>query len=103
MKLQVKWFTLALVITGVIPSIILFTWCALNGFGEDLVRMFESIHPAGGFSAIPNSGLERPMRLVAALINTLYSMADLLIAGVAFSSLYNFFLSRGIQDNHDDQ
>jgi hypothetical protein len=94
MKLHVKWFTLSMVLTGLVPSLILFSWCAVNGFGTDLIRIFESVHPAGGFSVIPASGSTPASRIIAVVINSLYSAADFFIAGILFSSLYNFFTER---------
>jgi hypothetical protein len=94
MKLHVKWFTLSLVLTGLIPSLILFSWCAVNGFGTELVRVFESIHPAGGFSVIPSAGSTPVSRVIAVVINSLYCAVDFFIAGILFSSFYNFFLER---------
>ncbi len=101
MKLQVKWFTLSLVLAGLIPSVILFAWCAVNGFGTEVVRLFESIHPAGGFSVIPSAGSTALSRIIAVVINSLYSAVDFFIAGILFSSLYNFFTERFSPANND--
>jgi hypothetical protein len=101
MKLNNKWFTITLIIVGTVPALILFIWCGLNGFGTELVRVFESIHPAGGFSAIPTADTTFLTRLPAVVINTLYAGADLFITGIAFSTLYNFFVERSGTKGHE--
>lgn len=94
MKLNVKWFSIASLIMGTIPLLALFIWCAINGFGAQLVGLFESIHPSGGFSIIENIDKELSTRIIGILINTLYAAIDSFILGFGFSSLYNLFISK---------
>ncbi len=94
MKLSIKWFSVTALIIGTIPAAILFTWCALNGFGAEIVRIFESVYPSGGFSILEN--MDKPVvnRLPGIAINICYAAVDSFIAGFAFSSLYNLFVSK---------
>jgi hypothetical protein len=96
MKLNIKWFSITTLIIGTIPLFILFIWCSINQFGAEIVSLFESIHPSGGFSIIGNSGeLETFIsRIPGIIINTVYAAIDFLILGSAFSSLYNFLVGR---------
>ena len=77
-----------------IPSMIIFIWCSINGFGADAVKLFESIHPSGGLSIIENMDKSTSFKLLGALIDTFYSAIDSFIAGFAFSGLYNLFISK---------
>lgn len=93
MKLNIKWFSITALIVGTVPLLILFIWCSINNFGLEMVRIFESIHPNGGLSIVEN--IENPItaRIPGVIINTIYAALDSLIAGFAFSALYNFFIS----------
>ncbi len=90
MKLNVISFSLSTLIVGTIPLAILFIWCALNGFGLEFVRIFESIHPSGGLSIIENMSKGFSARIFGIFINIFYVAADTFIAGFALSSIYNF-------------
>jgi hypothetical protein len=70
----------------------LFIWCFFNGFGAEVVQLFESIHPSG-FSILSGE-LSTGGRLLAVGINTLYVIVDSFILGAAFSGLYNFLITR---------
>ncbi len=94
MKLNTKWFTLTALIIGTTPLLILFLWCAINGFGLEAVRLFESIHPSGGLSIIDAMNGSFVSRIPGIIINTLYAAADSMIAGFGFSTIYNFFIER---------
>lgn len=93
MKLHIKSFSITALIIGTIPLLILFTWCSINGFGIELVRLFESIHPSGGLSIFNNMDKSLLDRLPGIIINTAYAALDSFIFGITFSSLYNFFIS----------
>lgn len=94
MKLNIIYFSITTLIIGTIPLSVLFIWCALNGFGAEVVRLFEIIHPSGGLSIIENMDKEFSARILGIIINILYGAVDSFIAGFAFSSLYNFLVSR---------
>ena len=94
MKLNIKWFSLTAVVVGTVPALVLFIWCSANGFGAELVRLFESIHPSGGFSIIGNMTGGFSAKVPGIIINTLYAVVDSFIGGFAFSVLYNFFVTR---------
>lgn len=94
MKLNIKCFTITALIIGTTPLLILFVWCAVNGFGLEAVRLFESIHPSGGLSIIDAMNGSFVSRIPGIAINTLYAAADSLIAGFGFSTIYNFFIDR---------
>jgi hypothetical protein len=94
MKLNIKWFSITALIVGTVPLFILFVWCAANGFGIDLVRIFESIHPSGGLSIFQNMEKTFYSRIPGILIDSAYAAADCFIVGFAFSALYNLFISR---------
>ena len=94
MKLNIKSFCLAVFILSTVPALILFIWCSATGFGADIVRLFESIHPSGGLSILSNDAPSFSGHLPGIAVNTLYAAADSFIAGIAFSSLYNFFVSK---------
>lgn len=89
MKLNVKWFSITALIIGTVPALVLFVWCSLTGFGTDLVKLFESIHPSGGITIFSSGNF-----VLGILINTLYSAVDSFILGFAFSSLYNLFVTK---------
>lgn len=93
MKLNIKWFSITTLIIGTVPMLILFIWCSINNFGIEIVRLFESVHPNGGLSIIGNIDGTFTSRIPGIAINTLYASLDSLIAGFAFSALYNFFIS----------
>ncbi|HOW81678.1 MAG TPA: hypothetical protein PK573_03895 [Spirochaetota bacterium] len=94
MKLSIKWFSVTALIIGTVPAAVLFTWCAMNGFGAEIVRLFESVYPSGGFSILEN--MDKPVlnRVPGIIINTCYMAVDTFIAGFSFSSLYNLFVSK---------
>jgi len=94
MKFNVIWFSLTACIVGAFFSLVLFIWCSVNGFGAELVRLFESVHPSGGFSIIENMDASFLSKIPGILINFLYSAVDFLVAGFAFSSVYNLLLSK---------
>lgn len=104
MKLNIKWFSITTLIIGTIPLLILFIWCSINQFGAEIVSLFESIHPSGGFSIIGNSGETGTFvnRIPGIIIDTAYSAIDFLILGVAFSSLYNFLVGRFDKKNIEE-
>ncbi len=93
MKLNIKWFTFSVVVVSAVPMLGLFIWCFFNGFGAEVVKLFESIHPSG-FSILSGE-LSSGGRLLAVGINTIYVIIDSFILGAAFSALYNFMVSRG--------
>jgi len=94
MKLSIKWFSVTTLIVGTVPAAILFIWCAFNGFGAEIVRIFESIYPSGGFSIIDNMDKTFISRIPGIVINSCYVAVDCFIMGFAFSSLYNLFVSK---------
>src|SRR4030042_2545934 len=102
MKLNIKWFSVTTLIIGTIPFLILFIWCSVNGFGVELVRIFESIHPNGGLSIFNNIDESFISRLPGIIINTAYAALDSFIFGITFSSLYNLFLTKLETDESKD-
>lgn len=102
MKLNIKWFSITTLIVGTVPMLILFVWCSINNFGIEIVRLFESIHPNGGLSIIETIESGIATRVPGILINTLYAALDSLIAGFAFSALYNFFVSFSEKNKSND-
>ncbi|MBP7734854.1 MAG: hypothetical protein KA369_02665 [Spirochaetes bacterium] len=101
MKLNIKWFSITTLIIGTLPMLILFIWCSINNFGIEVVRLFESIHPNGGLSIIENIEGTITSRIPGIAINTMYAAFDSLIAGFAFSALYNFFISLSQKKSND--
>lgn len=91
MKLNLKAFVISMVIIVTVPWLLLFIWCGINGFGVDLVRIFESIHPAGAFSVAAEAGKGIGATIVAAIINTVYVAVDTFIVSLVFVLLYNWF------------
>ena len=89
MKINIKYFSIALTVVLSTPIIILFIWCAANGFGIDVVRIFESLHPNAGFSIVETGSF------VGVAINSAYAIIDSFIFSFAFASLYNFLVSKG--------
>jgi len=94
MKLNIKWFSVTALVIGTVPALVLFIWCAINGFGMELVRLFESIHPSGGVSIVENMDKAITGRIPGIFINMIYAAVDSFIAGFAFSSLYNLFVGK---------
>ena len=94
MKLNVKWFTISSMIVVTIPMILLFIAFVLFGLGGELVKLFESIHPGGGFSLINNIDKDEKILFVGILINIIWTMVDVFLFAFALSSLYNSFLDR---------
>ena len=102
MKLNIKWFSITALIIGTVPMLILFVWSSINNFGIDVVRLFESVHPNGGLSIIENIDGPFTARIPGIVINTMYAALDSLIAGFAFSALYNFFISVSEKNKSND-
>ncbi len=94
MKLNVKSFVLTMAIIISVPSIVLFVWSSLNGFGLIIVKIFESVHPSGGLSIVENLDSNFLSKLPGVAINSLYVIIDSVIIGYAFSKLYNFLCDR---------
>ena len=92
MKLHIRSFCITAVILTVLPGLGLFIWCSLTGFGFEVVRLFESIHPSGGLSILPGAGDAVASKVPGIVVNTLYLAVDAFIASVLFSSIYNFFV-----------
>lgn len=89
MKLNIKAFCVASVVVMTVPALALFIWCSATGFGVELVRIFESVHPSGGLSIVGVSGGGMISRIPGIAVNTLYVIVDAFIVGVIFSSMYN--------------
>lgn len=102
MKLNIKWFSITMLIIGTIPFLILFIWCSINSFGIEIVKLFESVHPSGGLSIVENINNNILTRIPGIAINTIYAALDSLILGFAFSALYNFFVSKFDAGKSDD-
>ena len=98
MKLNTKWFSISLMIVGASFFLIFFIWCSVNGFGAELVRIFESIHPSGGLSIYQNMGKSFVSLIPGILVDTVYAAVDFFVFGFAFSSIYNLFVSRSIKE-----
>ncbi len=94
MKINIKAFTIAFVIAGTLPALLLFIGCSVNGFGAEIVRLFESVHPSGGFSIIENIDNDIGIKVVALAVNVVYTIADCFIMGFGFAALYNIILVR---------
>lgn len=94
MKLNIVYFSITALIIATIPMSLLFIWCGINGFGAEIVRLFELIHPSGGFSIIENMDKDFSTRIPGIVINTIYVAVDSFIGGFTFSSLYNFLITR---------
>lgn len=102
MKLNIKWFSITTLIIGTVPMMILFIWCSINNFGIEIIRLFESIHPNGGLSIIEAIDGSIVSRVSGIVINTLYAALDSLIAGFAFSTVYNFLVSISEKNKSND-
>ena len=94
MKIHVKSFSIAALIVGTVPIGFLFVWCAVNGFGVEVVRIFESIHPSGAFSILGNMDKPFTGMIPGILIDIFYAAVDSFIVGFAFASLYNMLCNR---------
>lgn len=89
MNINLKAFTISFTLVVSIFSLILFIWCAINGFGAQLVQIFESIHPSGGFSIIENYNGSFLYITAGIAINTAYTILDTFIASFIFAFTYN--------------
>lgn len=94
MKFNVKWFSITALIIGTIPFMGLFIWCSINGFGIEIVKLFESVHPSSGYSIFQNMDKAFSGRIPGIIIDTVYAALDSFILGFSFSGLYNFFVAR---------
>ena len=94
MKFSIKWFSITALIVGTVPAAVLFAWCAFNGFGAEVVRLFESVYPSGGFSILESMDKPFTNRIPGIIIDTCYVAVDCFILGFAFSSLYNLFAGK---------
>lgn len=94
MKFDIKAFTSSFTILTASFSFILFTWCAANGFGAQIVQIFESVHPSGGLSIIEN--INKPFYAIipGIIINTIYAALDGFIFSFLLSSLNNLIISQ---------
>ncbi len=94
MKLNVKWFSITGLIMGGGIGLILFIWCSANGFGLQLVQLFESIHPSGGLSIVANISGSFVSKIPGIIVNTVYASVDSFIITFCYSGLYNLLISR---------
>ncbi len=94
MKFDIKAFTASFTIISVSFSLILFVWCSANGFGAQIVQLFESVHPTGGFSIIENINSSFFAKIPGIFINTIYVALDAFIVSFLFSSLNNFIVMK---------
>ncbi len=92
MKLNIKAFSISVMIVITVPSLILFIWCSLNGFGSEVVRLFESIHPTGGFSITENFSKPVYIRLIGVLADTLYVAIESFFAGYFIALINNVLI-----------
>ena len=96
MKLHIKWFAITMMIVWTLPAFIIFIWCSATGFGADIVKLFESVHPSGGLSIISKLSENKSFIsfIPGILINTIYMAVDSFIGGFVFSFVYNLFLTK---------
>jgi len=94
MRLHIRAFCLASVTTATLPGFIIFVWCSLTGFGTELVRLFESIHPSGGLSIIDNVNNSFTSCIPGIVVNTLYTAVDAFILSIIFALFYNLFIGK---------
>ncbi|MBN1531324.1 MAG: hypothetical protein JXA20_01545 [Spirochaetes bacterium] len=94
MKLHVKAFCIAAVAVATIPGLILFIWCSVTGFGTEIVRIFESVHPSGGLSILSNINSSFASCIPGIAVNTIYTAADSFIVSILFVTLYNMLVSK---------
>ncbi len=96
MKFNVKWFSITLMLVVSVPALALFIWCSATGFGADIVKLFESIHPSGGFSIIKQLTQSKGFSscIPGIVINFFYTVVDTFIVGFVFASVYNTFVSK---------
>ena len=94
MRFDVKAFTASFTIITAGFLFLLFVWCSANGFGAQIVQIFESIHPSGGFSIIENIGSSFFMKVPGIFINTVYAVLDAFIFSFLLSSLNNLIVTK---------
>jgi len=94
MKLHVRAFCITSVVLATVSGLIVFTWCSATGFGAEIVRIFESVHPSGGLSIVSNINGSFVGCIPGIVVNTLYTAADSFIASIFFVTLYNLLVSR---------
>lgn len=94
MKFDIRSFTASFTLTVTIFSLLLFTWCSINGFGAQIVQIFESVHPSGGFSIIDNFDANLISKIPGIIINTLYAAIDSFIFSLLIAIFNNFFLNK---------
>ena len=97
MKLNVKAFSLAVMIFYGAVIFIFSIWHSLTGFGREFLKMFESIHPSFinlDFSPAVSMGKSFVSNIGAVLINTLWAVIDALIIGVCIAGAYNWAIKK---------
>lgn len=94
MKLEVRSFIIAVLTVTLVPWIILLVWCSINGFGFELINLYEKLHPSGALSLVFNINNPYHTRIPGIIINTLYLAADGFILSFAFVTVYNLCLKK---------
>jgi len=95
MKINLKAFTLAVMIFSGFIILVFGIWHSATGFGKEFIKLVESLHP--NFARIEFvdsiSSIKSIFRNIPAiLINVLWALIDGIIIGVSIGLLYNWLL-----------
>ncbi len=93
--MNLKAFTLAVMIFSGVIILVFGIWHSATGFGKEFIKVFESIHP--NFTRIEFMENISTMKSIlknipAILINLLWALIDGLIVGISIGALYNWLL-----------
>jgi hypothetical protein len=94
-RINIKAFSLAVMLFYAIIIFIFSIWHAATGFGREFIKVFESIHPK--FATINYLDTIPTLKSIltnipAVLINVVWALIDGLIIGVLISTFYNWIL-----------
>ncbi len=106
MKLNVKAFSIAIMLFYTVVILIFGIWHSATGFGKEFIKVFESIHPS--FTTInfdPTSSTFSSIgkNLFPIFINIIWSLIDGLIVGISISGIYNFMVTRELKKKEKEQ
>ncbi|MCB1308013.1 MAG: hypothetical protein KDK30_07535 [Leptospiraceae bacterium] len=93
MKINTRAFIIAFTTIFAVLILLLTVWTRLSTqFGAEFMAVFNSVHPHPYRATV--GGLQWHEEVFGAAIDFFYAVVDSLIFSLAFSSLYNWVLSR---------
>ena len=96
MKLNIKSLSITTAIMAGGLMLILCAWNSITiDFGKGAILLFEELHPAGSISLIHSITISD--KIIASLVNILWSAIDGAIFGFLYAAIYNFILIKFVK------